>query len=306
LPTKSKSEEVILSIVTPAFNEEKNLPLLYVRLKKSLDQLGVSWEWVVVDDHSVDGTYKTLEKLATKDKRVRGIRFTKNLGSHLALVCGFKAARGRSAVCMAADLQDPPELIGQLVSKWKEGYQIVWAVRAKREGESFGTQFFSRLYYFIVRYVVGFKQIPPAGADFLLLDRLVLNTLAKAKIRNASLFLLISSFPFKQGFINYVKQERAYGQSGWSFKKKLKLFFDSITMFSKAPIYWTLGMGMVCLAGALVFFSRDIVTQGSFYLGMFFVLAVFFMIGVGAALLRRLDETLQTETAAYVIEKRTN
>ncbi|HXL73239.1 MAG TPA: glycosyltransferase, partial [bacterium] len=88
---KIKSKEVLISIVTPAFNEEKNLPLLYARLKKSLDQLGVSWEWVVVDDHSADQTYKTLERLAAKDKRVRAIRFAFNSGSHLALVCGFKA-----------------------------------------------------------------------------------------------------------------------------------------------------------------------------------------------------------------------
>jgi glycosyltransferase involved in cell wall biosynthesis len=302
---KEKSKKVILSVVTPAFNEEKNLPLLYNRLKNSMDQLNISWEWIVVDDHSADRTYQILEKLTAKDRRVRVARFACNAGSHLALACGFKMVRGKSAVCIAADLQDPPELIGQLVSKWKRGGQIVWAVRDQREGESFSTQFLSRLYYFIVRHVVGLKQIPPTGADFFLLDKLVLKKLAETVVRNTSLFLLISSFSFRQDFITYTKKRRVYGKSGWSLKKKLKLFLDSITMFSKVPIYWLLGLGLLFIAGAFILFLIDNTVHGFFYLDLFLVLVGLSMIGTGTSLLLHLAN-IKDESPIYIIEKSIN
>src|SRR5258708_39847488 len=117
---KKIPNEVILSIVTPAYNEAANLPLLYQRLKKSLNPLRLRWEWIVVDDHSADKTYQTIESIARKDKRVMAFRFAKNFGSHMALACGLKAARGRSAVGLAADLQDPPELVASLIKRWQK------------------------------------------------------------------------------------------------------------------------------------------------------------------------------------------
>ncbi len=241
------SRPIKVSVVTPAFNEAQNLPLLYRRLKKSLDQLRLSWEWIVVDDHSEDETYRVMESIARNDKRVKVLRFERNSGSHLALACALREAKGACAVGMAADLQDPPETIGELYGKWKDGAKVVWAVRGAREGESFSTVFFARLYYFIVRYGVGLKQVPPTGADFFLLDKVVLKRLAQSQVRNASILLLICSFGYRQDFVTYSKRERVYGKSGWSLRKKFKLFFDSVTMFSKAPIYWALGAGVILL-----------------------------------------------------------
>lgn len=242
---------MVLSIVTPAFNESQNLPLLYMRLKKTMGKLRLPWEWIVVDDHSADETYRVMEKIAGRDKRVKAVRFIKNLGSHLALACGLQTARGQCVIGMAADLQDPPEAIGELLSKWREGAKVVWAVRGSREGESFSTVILAKIYYFIVRFGVGMKQIPPTGADFFLLDRLAVHRLGRSRIKNASLLLLISSFPFKQDYIIYGKQKRAHGRSGWSFRKKLKLFLDSITMFSKAPAWWFLGSGLALVTGGV-------------------------------------------------------
>lgn len=221
---------IVLSVVTPAFNEAQNLPLLYARLKKSLGKSGLSWEWIVVDDHSADETPLVLAALSRRDKRVRTIRFAKNSGSHLALSRGLKEAKGDCAVGIAADLQDPPELISQLSARWSKGAGVVWAVRAKREGERLSTVLFSRLYYFIVRNILGFKKVPPTGADFFLLDRAVLERLSAIDVRHASLLLLISSLGFKQDFVTYDKQERVHGKSGWSLRKKLKLLFDSFAM----------------------------------------------------------------------------
>jgi dolichol-phosphate mannosyltransferase len=242
LPPKKirKPPAELLSIVTPAFNESQNLPLLYERLQKALNKLKLAWEWIVVDDHSIDDTYGVMAKIARQDKRVHVLRFAENRGSHLALACALREAKGECAVGMAADLQDPPEAIEQLRRKWKAGAKVVWAVRGEREGESLSTILFARIYYFIIRHLVGLKQVPPSGADFFLLDREILRKLAEAKLRNASILLLICSFGGRQDQILYTKKARAYGQSGWNLRKKFRLFLDSVTMFTMAPLYWLL------------------------------------------------------------------
>lgn len=299
---KKKAGTIQISVVTPAFNESKNLTVLYARLKRSLAPLRLSWEWIVIDDHSADSTYAVMEKVAGQDKHVRVLRFAKNSGSHLALACGLREAKGKCAVGMAADLQDPPETIAELLEKWKKGAQVVWAVREKREGESFGTVFFARLYYFIVRYGVGMRQVPPSGADYFLLDRQVLEALAQARLKNASLLLLISSLPFRQDFITYTKKERLHGKSGWNLRKKFKLFFDSVTMFSKAPVYWVLGAGLVLGAGGAWMALEP--ERGGFVpvLGSFLALSGLACLGLSAFLFLRLLDS--SERPLFSIEKK--
>ncbi len=189
-PISKRPSAIQVSIVTPAFNEREsqNLPLLYHRLKRSFSRVPLRWEWIVVDDHSTDSTYQVMDSIARRDKRVKVLRFAKNSGSHLASACALKEAKGKCAVGMAADLQDPPETIPELYAKWMAGAKVVWAVRDEREGEGFLTVFFARLYYFIVRYGVGLKHnYHPTGADFFLLDRVVLKRLAQSQVRNASI-----------------------------------------------------------------------------------------------------------------------
>ena len=134
----------LLSVVTPAYNEARNLPVLHERLCGVLDGLDLEWEWIVVDDHSRDDTFEVLCGLAAKDPRVRGIRLSRNFGSHTAIPCALDHARGACAAMIAADLQDPPEVIPELLEKWRAGAQVVWAVRAAREGEKASTLLFSR------------------------------------------------------------------------------------------------------------------------------------------------------------------
>ena len=234
----------LLSVVTPAFNEAPNLPVLYGRLKKAMGLPGLNWEWIVVDDHSEDATYGAVEKIARKDKRVRVFRFARNSGSHLALACGLSEAKGDCAAGLAADLQDPPEILVALLEKWRDGAKVAWAVRDRREGEAWSTLFFARIYYFLVRYVLGLKQVPPSGADFFLLDRAVLRALSEARVKDVSLLLLIASLPFKQEFIHYTKQSRLHGRSGWSLRKKIKLVRDSFAMFPQRPAYAALALGL--------------------------------------------------------------
>ena len=231
----------MLSIVTPAHNEETNIPLLYAQLKEHLESL--EWEWILVDDHSSDNTLGAFSRLAAEDERLRGIRFSRNFGSHKALICGLREARGDAAVILAADLQDPPSMILQLVEAWKAGDQVVWAVRQARPGETHSGVFFSRLYYWIMRRFVGLSSMPATGADFFLADRRVLDALAQFNENNVSLFALVCSLGFRHGHVDYVKEARLHGRSSWTLGKKVKLLVDSVIAFTYLPIRYMMAFG---------------------------------------------------------------
>lgn len=226
----------LVSVVSPAFRETENLPVMYRRLVETLDGLGVDWEWVIVDDHSPDNTFRVVEALADRDSRVRGLRLSRNSGSHTAIACGLQSARGECAIVMASDLQDPPETIPALLAKWRDGYHVVWAVRAQREGEGVASLAASGLYYWLMRHFVGMKEIPATGADFMLMDRVVVDAFNEFKESTLSILALITWLGFEQTSINYQKAARMYGTSGWRLRSKLKLVVDSITSFSYAPI----------------------------------------------------------------------
>ena len=234
-----------LSIVVAAYNEEGNLPLLYQRVC-ALDwaALGLDVEFVFVDDHSRDGTPRILRELAARDPRVKVLRFSKNFGSHKAFTAGLEHATGDAAVILASDLQDPPETIPQLVPKWREGAKTVWAVRAEREGISLSDKLFARFYYGLMRRFAD-VQPPRDGADFLLMDRCVLDQLRATPEKNTSVLLLIQWMGFPQAFIEYTKAARHSGRSSWTFSKKLKLAIDSLASFSYAPIRIASLMGVL-------------------------------------------------------------
>ncbi|HVN07162.1 MAG TPA: glycosyltransferase family 2 protein [Bryobacteraceae bacterium] len=242
----------VISIVTAAYNEAANLPVLYQRLTEVLGSLGVTWEWVIVDDHSRDGTFDVIRRIAATDPHVRGMRLARNSGAHLALTCGLNHCSGDCAVTMAADLQDPPETVVPLLEKWRTGAQVVWAARAQREGEKASTILFARFYYWIMRAVVGLREIPPTGADLFLLDRRVIDAFRDFQESNISMLALITWMGFRQDSIEYVKQARLHGASGWTLKKKLKLVVDSVTSFTYLPIRMMSYLGFcVALLGFL-------------------------------------------------------
>jgi len=247
----SPHRHVVLSVVTPAFNEAQNLPVLYERLSHVLGDLQVAWEWIVVDDHSSDGSFDTVASIAQRDSRVRAVRLARNSGSHTAITCGLHRASGDCAVVLAADLQDPPETLPALLDQWLAGAQIVWAVRAQREGETASTVGFARLYYLIMRRLVGIQDMPATGADFFLLDRRVLDAFRQFHESNVSILALLTWMGFRQVTITYDKQARLHGRSGWSLRKKLKLVVDSVTSFSFLPVRL---MSLVGFAVAIVGF----------------------------------------------------
>jgi glycosyltransferase involved in cell wall biosynthesis len=235
----------MLSIITPAYNEAANLPLLHQRLSVVMNSIDVDWEWIIVDDHSTDDTFAVIDDLFNQDSKVRGFRLARNHGSHIAICCGLDHAKGACAAIMAADLQDPPETLPLLLKKWEAGAQVVWAVRAIREGEKNSTLLFSRLYYFLMRHVVGMKEMPATGADFFLIDRKVMKTFLQFRESNLSIMVLMSWMGFRQATITYDKQARLHGSSGWNLGKKIKLVVDSIVSFSYLPIRFMSLIGLV-------------------------------------------------------------
>lgn len=238
----------MISILTPAFNESTNLEALHARLAQTMAQLGEEWEWLIVDDHSRDDTFDVIQRLAVVDSRVRGVRLARNRGSHVAITCGLHHVRGDAAVMMASDLQDPPETLGALLQKWRGGAQVVWATRRERPGDQTHAGF-AALYYWVMRHVVGMKEIPARGADFFLVDRVAIDAFRRCDEQHVSVFALITWLGFRQDYIEYDKQPRVAGRSGWTIARKIKLVIDSITAFSDAPIKacWLAGAALMAI-----------------------------------------------------------
>ena len=303
----------MLSVITPALNEADNLPRLYGQLCAVLDREGIEWEWIVIDDHSSDTTPDVLLELSMRDLRVRGVRFARNHGSHAAIFYGLQRARGQAAVMVAADLQDSPDTIPAMLARWQAGAQVVWAVRRTRLDERVPAMSFGRFYYFIMRRIVGLRTMPPTGADFFLADRVVIDAVSAFPERHVSLFALLSWIGFRQESIEYDKQLRTAGRSGWSLAKKVNLVSDSITAFSDLPLRagGLAGAGVALLgviAAMLALSGRAI---GSLTAGNLLVLAGVLIVGglnlvmlavLGEYLWRALEESRRRPP--YIIERR--
>ena len=265
----------MISIVTPAFNEAANLENLYARIADTMGRMGESWEWVVVDDHSRDETFAVLRRLSAADGRVRGIRLARNSGSHVAIACGLRIATGDGVVMMAGDLQDPPETIAAMLDRWRRGAQVVWAVRRSRPGDRSHAGF-AAIYYWIVRRIVGLREMPPRGADFFLADRRVVDAFLAYPERTTSVFNQLTWMGFRQEHVEYDKQPRAAGASGWTLARKIRLVIDSVTAFSNAPLRWCAYVGVAMLLVALVLTVAGIALLPELGGGILIVLAVLF------------------------------
>ncbi len=267
----------MISLITPAFNEAANLGPLYDRIVQTMTGVGVEWEWVIVDDHSQDDTFAVVEHLSTRDERVRGFRLARNSGSHVAITCGLHHANGDAAVMLAADLQDPPETITAMLDRWRAGAQVVWAVRRARPGERHHVGF-AAVYYWVMRHMVGMKDMPASGADFFLVDRVVLDAFGRFPERNTSVLALVTWLGFRQEHVKYDKQPRAAGRSGWTLRRKIGLVFDSVASFSALPIRLCSYAGLVLIAAAVVITTISLVTLPA--LGAWLLLLLAVMVGL--------------------------
>ena len=224
-----------ISIITAFLNEAKNLPQFAERVRAVRHQLDFEIEVVLVDDHSDDESPVIARKWVAEDDSIHYIRLSHNCGSHAAFSAGLKICTGDCAVLLAADLQDPPEVIPILIEKWQESFDVVWAAREEREGEAWRTRVFARFYYWLMRRFA-LPDMPAKGADFLLMDRKVVQAYNAIPEKNTSFLAMILWMGFRQTSIKYVKEARLAGKSKWTLSKKIKLLIDSMVSFSYAPI----------------------------------------------------------------------
>jgi len=225
----------LISVIVPVYNEAANLRPLYERLSSVASRLlDCEFEFLFVDDGSSDESARELAVLRNRDKRVKAIHFARNFGSHAACLAGLTYARGDIAMILAADLQDPPELIPRLLAKIKEGFDLVFAAREGRQ-DSWVTIRLANIYHLLMRrYAI--PNWPEKGADVVMLRRPVRDVLIRWQQKNTSLFAQMLWTGFQQAQIYYSKEPRRAGKSKWSLRKKIKLFVDSFVSFSFAPI----------------------------------------------------------------------
>lgn len=288
-----------LTIVIPVYFNELNLHPLMVELEKSiLKEKELDFELIFVDDGSKDNSYSVLKEIAQKNSFVKIIKLSRNFGQHVAILAGLSRSTGDCATVISADLQDPPELILDMVKKWKEGNNVVLAVREQREDVTL----FIKLYYFMLRKFA-LNNYPEGGFDFFLIDRKVIDVLNSIEEKNSSLMGQILWTGFKTVMIKYERKERKIGKSKWTFRKKVKLFIDSFTAFSYQPIKIISIIGFITaiigfLAGFAILFRKlffNIPVEGwaSIMVVLLFLSGVqMLMLGViGEYLWRNFDES---------------
>lgn len=224
-----------ISVIVPVFFNESNLPLTIPVIQETVSKLeGMEAELIFVDDGSEDRSYEILLMEAAKDSRIKILRLAKNVGAHTALLAGLDHASGDCITFIMADMQDPPELIIEMVARWRTGSKIVLAERVHRE-DPWIDRIFAGLYW---RYMHRFasKTIPKGGFDFVLFDRVVADILTSTREKNSHIMMQVLWTGFKPATIPYTRRERKHGKSKWSLSKKLKLFIDSSIAFSAVPI----------------------------------------------------------------------
>jgi polyisoprenyl-phosphate glycosyltransferase len=243
-----------ISVVIPFLNEEENLPELYSRLKAVFAGRSGTAEFLFVDDGSTDGSFQILEKIAAEDSRVRKLQLSRNFGHQAAITAGLDYASGDAVIIMDADLQDPPEVLPDLLTKWNEGFEVVYAVRRKRDGEGFLKKLLAAGFYRFFRAMCSVK-VPVDAGDFRLLDRGVVEALKTMRETHRYMRGMTSWIGFRQCAVEYDRAARHAGETKYPIWKSLKLAWDGITSFSGKPLQWMMNLGLlIALVSALFAF----------------------------------------------------
>ncbi|MCB2292769.1 glycosyltransferase family 2 protein [Clostridium algoriphilum] len=229
------SNEIVYSVVVPLYNEELVINESYKRLKSVMDSSMETYEILFVNDGSHDSTRDEVENICRKDKNIKLLNFSRNFGHQAAITAGMNEALGDAVIVIDADLQDPPEAILDMIKKWKEGYEVVYGKRTKREGETFFKKFSASAFYRILRSLTSI-DIPVDTGDFRLIDRKVCDALNSLPEKNRFIRGLVSWVGYKQTFVEFTRQERFAGETKYSLKKMLTLAFDGLTSFSYKPL----------------------------------------------------------------------
>jgi len=229
------SEQPELSVVIPAYNEERNVAPMHERLVTALGEMVKGLEILYVDDGSTDDTWERVQDLAARDSKVRGLRFARNFGHQAALTAGVDAARGRAVVIIDGDLQDPPEVIPEMVARWREGFEVVYGQREERDGETWFKLVTAKAFYRILRGITN-VEIPVDTGDFRLMGPRALEAFRALPERNRFIRGLVSWIGFPQTAVLYKRQARQVGETKFPVRKMLRFALDGITSFSFFPL----------------------------------------------------------------------
>ena len=243
----------LVSLVVPVFNEEQVLGAFYERTSRALSSIdGMSYELIFIDDGSRDTSYQQLAALAAKDPHVQVIKFSRNFGHQIAISAGIDHARGDCVAVIDADLQDPPEVIAEMVSQWKQGFDVIYGVRSDRAGETRLKLWTASMFYKLLGRLTNI-HIPPNVGDFRLMSRRVIDQVKTLREKDRFVRGLVSWVGFRQTGVTYHRDARYAGETKYPFRKMLKFSFDGITSFSTLPLKLATWMGTITALIAVLY-----------------------------------------------------
>ena len=248
-----------ITIIIPAYNEEESLPFLYDRLEKLINSIdNYEFEILFVNDGSKDNTINLIKEYREKDSRISYVDFSRNFGKETAMIAGLDYATGDAVIFMDADLQDPPELIPEMIKYWEEGYDDVYAQRKSRAGESFLKKFTSKMYYRVLQMLTSVPIQKDTG-DFRLLDRRCVNALKKLRETDRNSKSMFSWIGYKKKAVMYDRDARVAGKTKWNYKKLVNLAIDGITSFTTSPLRISTYIAIPTFLALLVYFIYVII-----------------------------------------------
>lgn len=254
-----------LSVVVPCFNEEEVLPAFHRRLSAAMDAIGMSWEVVYVNDGSRDGTLRLMEELAAADGRVAVVNLSRNFGKEIALTAGLDhAACAEAVVVIDADLQDPPEEIARLVAAWRGGYDVAYAQRTSREGESWVKKATAASFYRLMERLGGRVTLPRDTGDFRLMSRRALDALLSMREQHRFMKGLFAWVGFPSVAVPYERAPRAAGETKWNWWKLWNLSLEGITSFTVGPLKIATYLGLAVSFGASLYLAQLLVRTALF------------------------------------------
>jgi polyisoprenyl-phosphate glycosyltransferase len=254
------SEPRTVVVVVPFLNEEENLEPLYARLTAALATEPEQFELLFVDDGSTDTSARRVAELATRDRRVKLLRLSRNFGHQLAITAGMDYAAGDAVVIMDADLQDPPEVVPDLLRRWREGYEVVYAVRRRRHGETLAKRFLAAAFYKTFRRLAS-VDVPLDSGDFRLVDRKAIDALVQVRELHRFVRGLTCWVGFSQCAVEYDREARHAGRTKYPVWKSTRLAWDAITSFSSLPLRWMTLIGVAVSLAGLVQLTRVVVDR---------------------------------------------
>ena len=305
----------LVSIVIPVFNEEGNLPVLYERLSAVLKILATDYELLFVNDGSRDQSLALLKNYADRDVHIKIIDLSRNFGHQLAVTAGLDHCQGDCAVIIDADLQDPPELITELIAKWNSGYQVVYARRIKRKGEHFLKVFTARIFYRLLKKLANI-EIPLDTGDFRLIDRKVINNLKAMPERNRFIRGMVSWIGLRQTSVQYVREERFSGETKYPLFKMIRFALTGLTSFSLVPLQLASLFGFLVsaisfLAGLYTIYLKIFTTQTipgwtSLMIALLFLGGIqLITLGIIGEYIGRISEEVK-QRPAYIVQDKIN